>query len=290
MITLSRTTDKLQAFLSSAATTTNPTCTVVFYITSAQQKADTSVYPRDRQYTVLSGATETDICDAPDQQNKTKHIEYINVYNADTTNVTVTVCIDDNTTNRIQRKQILLPGQSLCYEHERGWYVEDSESTISLLTLGTEIVTTSGTSHDFTDIPSWVQRVMITLIGVSTNGNSVPIIQLGDSGGLETTGYLGAASSTDATPASANFTTGFGLADAWSAATVFHGILTLALQDQGAPSTSWVCAGVGAASNAAFTSATAGRRTLDGALTTIRLTTVNGTDAFDAGQVNILYE
>ena len=31
-------------------------------------------------------------------------------------------------------------------------------------------------------------------------------------------------------------------------------------------------------------------KTLSGALTTVRITTANGTDTFDAGSVNILYE
>ena len=34
----------------------------------------------------------------------------------------------------------------------------------------------------------------------------------------------------------------------------------------------------------------AGRVTLSGALDRVRVTTVNGTDTFDAGSINILYE
>ena len=69
----------------------------------------------------------------------------------------------------------------------------------SAVTSGTAITTTSGTSHDFTSIPSWVKRITVMFSGVSTNGTSFVQIQLGDSGGIETTGYnSGAVMSTGA--------------------------------------------------------------------------------------------
>lgn len=123
MIPLSRTTDKLQAFLSGAAATTNPTVTVGFSILSAQIKEDNSEYPMDRQFTVLAGATETDICGAPAASGFTKHIKYINVYNADTAAVTVTICIDDNGTNRIQVVSTLETTESLCWTPAAGWHI-----------------------------------------------------------------------------------------------------------------------------------------------------------------------
>jgi hypothetical protein len=59
----------------------------------------------------------------------------------------------------------------------------------SRLVLTTSVNTTSGTSIDFTGIPSWVRRITVMLLAVSTNGTSGVQIQLGDSGGVETTGY-----------------------------------------------------------------------------------------------------
>lgn len=60
------------------------------------------------------------------------------------------------------------------------------------ITSGTA-VTATGTSVDFTSIPSWVKRITILFNGVSVDSGTVglPIIQIGDSGGLETTGYTG---------------------------------------------------------------------------------------------------
>jgi hypothetical protein len=42
---------------------------------------------------------------------------------------------------------------------------------------------------DFTSIPSWVKRITVMLNEVSTNGTSEVILQIGDSGGIETVSY-----------------------------------------------------------------------------------------------------
>ena len=54
---------------------------------------------------------------------------------------------------------------------------------------GTAVASTSGTSIDFTGIPSWVKRITVMLNGVSTNGTSPKLVQLG-SASISTTGYL----------------------------------------------------------------------------------------------------
>ena len=128
----SATTQKLQAFLAGAAATTNPTVTVGSYIVPPQSKTvsgpsgsiagDPSEYRSAPQFTVLAGATETDIADAP-PEGSVKDINYISIYNADTASVTVTVCVDDNATNRILIKATLATLETLYYEDGRGWYV-----------------------------------------------------------------------------------------------------------------------------------------------------------------------
>jgi len=55
------------------------------------------------------------------------------------------------------------------------------------ITSGTAVASTSGTSIDFTGIPSWVKRITVMFDVVSTNGSAIILIQLGDSGGIETT-------------------------------------------------------------------------------------------------------
>ena len=122
MIALDATTRKLQAFLAGAVAATNPTVTVIYYDLQQQTKTDFSEYRRAPQFTVLAGATETDVCAAP-ALGIVRHIEEIQVYNADTATVTVTVCVDDGGTNRILVKQALLTTETLQYQHGIGWSI-----------------------------------------------------------------------------------------------------------------------------------------------------------------------
>ena len=157
------------------------------------------------------------------------------------------------------------------------------------LTSGTAVATTSGTSIDFTSIPSWVKRITVMFNGVSTNGTSVVLMQIGTSGGVEVSGYLGSCSTILGTaPGANNFTTGWGVGADNIAASVKHGFLTIALLNTS--SNLWACSGVVGASNEARASHTGGTKPLAATLDRVRITTVNGTDTFDAGSINILYE
>jgi len=93
-------------------------------------------------------------------------------------------------------------------------------------------VTASGTSVDFTGIPSWVKRVTVMFSGVSLSGTSSYLVQLGDSGGVENTGYLSAGVLLrDATAVAAvNYTTGFGIGSV-SAAYLMNGSMSISNPD-----------------------------------------------------------
>jgi len=155
----------------------------------------------------------------------------------------------------------------------------------SAITAATVQASTSGTSIDFTGIPSWVKRITVMFNGVSTNGSSSPLVQLGTSGGVVTSGYGGTGSLIASTVTSQNFTTGFGERSQDSAA-VRSGAWVIT----NVSGNIWVCAGVLGRSDGANTSVTGGTVTLGGTLDRVRITTVNGTDTFDAGTINILYE
>lgn len=156
-------------------------------------------------------------------------------------------------------------------------------------TLGTKTATTSGTTVDFTGLPAWIKRITIMLVGVSTSGASDMQIQIGDSSsGIETTGYLGAGNRNGgAVTSTANFTTGFGI-HSGAATSVIHGSMTLTLVE--ASSNTWVASSNFGFSDTAQTLDGGGSKALAGTLDRVRLTTVNGTDTFDAGAMNILYE
>ena len=154
------------------------------------------------------------------------------------------------------------------------------------ITSATAQASTSGTSIDFTGIPSWVKRITVMFSGVSTNGTSNPIIQLGDSGGVETSGYLASATTATSSVTTQTTTAGFGLTGAGVVAgTILHGLMTI----NNVSGNLWVFAFT-LGSTAAVTFYGGGNKTLSATLDRVRITTANGTDTFDAGTINILYE
>lgn len=159
--------------------------------------------------------------------------------------------------------------------------------TLAPIVSGTAQNSTSGTSIDFTGIPSWAERITVMFNGVSTNGTSVVIVQVG-SGSITTSGYLGAATAYagGSTGSAANFTTGFAAGNFNTAANVRHGALVL----NNLSGNIWSCNGTIALSDSAGTGSSAGTISLGGTLDQIRITTVGGVNTFDAGSINILYE
>jgi hypothetical protein len=159
--------------------------------------------------------------------------------------------------------------------------------TVGLLVSGTAVASTSGTSIDFTSIPAGVRRITVMFNGVSTSGTSFPLIQLGDSGGIENTGYTAVSGLLyGSTPATTNSTAGF-VINSNLATNTHNGALVISLLGSNA----WVCQGsVCGTVNANQSITVTGSKTLSDVLDRIRITTVNGTDTFDAGSINILYE
>ena len=152
------------------------------------------------------------------------------------------------------------------------------------MVLATAQNTTSGTSIDFTGIPSWAKRVTVMFNGVSLSGTSSILIRLGDSGGIENTGYTSASVTLSATNAVLSSTAGF-LLRSGSATRTATGSVFLNLVG----SNIWTSNGQ-VYLEADAVSVTAGSKTLSDTFTQLRITTVNGTDTFDAGSINILYE
>jgi len=148
-------------------------------------------------------------------------------------------------------------------------------------------VSATGTSVDFTSIPSWVKRITVMFSAVSTNGTSVLQIQLGDSGGIETTGYFGLGGAFNTGSAVLGSVNAFPIAASNTAASNYSGSVSLNLLDSA--SNTWTASGTLNSTNgtAVFTQ---GAKALSGTLDRVRITTVNGTDTFDAGSINILYE
>jgi hypothetical protein len=166
-----------------------------------------------------------------------------------------------------------------------------SSANAGVITSMTKQNSTSGTSIDFTSIPSTVKKITVLFSGVSTSGSSDLLIQLGDSGGVETTGYKSLSTLGDVgsnLQSTVSSTSGI-LLYARDAAYDRNGAVSFYLLD--ASANTWVAEGVVAAveGNAVLVKI-AGSKSLSATLDRVRITTANGTDTFDAGVINILYE
>jgi hypothetical protein len=149
-------------------------------------------------------------------------------------------------------------------------------------------VTASGASVTFSSIPSWARRITFTFVGLSLNGTSDILARIGDSGGVETTGYVSSSNYLQGgtTSDGTSSTSGFVLYGA-NAANAISGQLVLANYD----GNGWVATGMWDYSNGTgVTGMAAGYKVLSATLDRLQILAANGTDSFDAGTVNIIYE
>jgi hypothetical protein len=158
-------------------------------------------------------------------------------------------------------------------------------SSTQKIVQSTAVTLTTQTAVDFTSIPSWVKRITIMFRGASLSGTSSFLVQIG-SGSFTTSGYISTSNGANQSSATGgiNSTAGFCLR-ANSAAGITSGMMVLTSLGSNA----WVETHT---SKNATTEAQwgGGDVALGGVLDRVRITTVNGTDTFDAGSVNILYE
>ena len=147
-------------------------------------------------------------------------------------------------------------------------------------TLGTAQATTSGTAFNFTSLPAEISRITMTFDTVSLSGSDNLLVQIGDSGGLETTGYV----SSSGTSSGASSTSGF-IVRVAAAGRNFTGTVTIFRVDE---SHKWIAQVCGADTSAAVICSGGGVKTLSAELGRITLTRT-GSDTFDAGEINIRY-
>jgi hypothetical protein len=159
--------------------------------------------------------------------------------------------------------------------------------TIQLLKLETSQATTSGTSKDFLNIPSWAKKITVMFNNTSTAATaSAMLIQIGF-GSIENTGYSsGAGYSSGSGTNTITSTAGF-IINNNNAATTFTANVLINLIS----GSTYICShsgfdiGIG---NAFMVGG--GSKTTTAIIDRLRITTVSGTATFDAGSVNILIE
>jgi len=178
-------------------------------------------------------------------------------------------------------------------EYNGQFYGTDSNASraqMQRITQGTAVASTSGTSISFTSIPSWCKRVTMILSGVSVTGTQVMQVQLGTGGVATTSGYAATAGVVvTANVTSVNtITTGFAFNNSGGggATQTWSGLVNLVLLT----GNTWVCSARVVDTTNARLGSGGGVISLSGVLDNVRLTTVGGTDTFDAGTINIMYE
>ena len=165
----------------------------------------------------------------------------------------------------------------------------------SVLTSGTAVASTSGTSITFSSIPSWVKRITVMLNGVSVTGSSYVLVQIG-SGSTTTSGYVGSGTNTGtgagASIYTVSYTNAFGMSGS-SPGTGNYNIIGTLVNISG---NNWIWSCVGNDSGTAVGLIGAGKIALGGVLDRVVFaastssSTMSGTDTYDAGSINIMYE
>lgn len=154
------------------------------------------------------------------------------------------------------------------------------------LVLGASQASTSGTAIDFTGIPSWVKRITVMFSTVSVSGAAQVLVRIGSSSGFAASGYTSSGGSSGGAGTGGTTATDGFVIFVNGAASNFTGFMTIA----NITGNVWTSAHhMGLTSTSNFLVG-GGLVTLPGALDRIRITSTSGTDTFDLGTINIMYE
>lgn len=192
----------------------------------------------------------------------------------------------DNGTNKVklQAPSSIASDYTVTLPSSSGTLAKTSD--IIVATLGT-YTSLSGTAVDFTGIPSTAKQITINLAGLSTSGSANLRIQLGDSGGIESSGYVGESNYLSTTGILNTFSSGFDGSN-WSSSLIASGSIILTLTDS--VTNLWSMIGnLGITGSGAAVLFMGGYKATSATLDRVRITTSNGTDTFDAGSANICY-
>jgi len=153
-------------------------------------------------------------------------------------------------------------------------------------THATQQATTSGTSFTFGSIPSGTKLIYVLCGGISLATTDHLLIQLGDAGGIETSGYLSSSITSQANNDDllVSSTAGF-VCYSGGTGNIIGGQYVLTLMDA---NTFYWTAGFSGKTSSGGISDGGGTKALSAELTQIKIL-ATGSAAFDAGNVNIMY-
>ena len=188
----------------------------------------------------------------------------------------------------VKTNPVIIANQLADVEYDGTNFVILNPLALPALTSGTVVASTSGTSIDFTSIPSYAKRITVIFDGVSADsGTTDNIVQIGDSGGIEVIDYDGVnVLATSASSAFTTYTSGFLCMAVTGAGQSFTGTLTL----HKITGNTWVETHFIERATTSALSTGGGSKTLSGVLDRVRITSTTGTSTFDAGSINIMYE
>ena len=144
----------------------------------------------------------------------------------------------------------------------------------------------TGTSVDFTGIPSWAKRITVMFNEVSISGTANILIRLGTSGGFEPSGYESQTAIVNTASNTANSTAGF-IIYGNLAAKELSGIMTISNLSGNIWTASGTFSSLGGTNSVAISG---GKKQTSSVLDRIQILASNGTDTFDLGSINIMYE
>ena len=163
MIILTQTTDKIQVKLSGVVSTNQLHCYSVFRDTTT-----TGITP-SRNVVLTNNTTAVDLVGSPSSSTQ-RNVEYLNVYNADTSSATVTFLFNDNGTTYEINVATLLPGEKVEYQSGIGFKVLDCfgsnkisieyqpiplTSGFTTVILGTDYTNSNATLNTLEDITGY---------------------------------------------------------------------------------------------------------------------------------------
>lgn len=151
------------------------------------------------------------------------------------------------------------------------------------ITRGTADNITGNSSSAFTSIPSDVRKIELILHNVSLSGSDDLLVQIGDSGGYETTSYFSSSSYVTSTPVGSGFTTGFGIIVRNSSRSINGTVELLNITGN-----TWVMTFEGGDGTTGSAVISGGRKGLSSTLDRVKLIT-SGSNTFSSGIVNIFY-
>jgi hypothetical protein len=175
--------------------------------------------------------------------------------------------------------------------------LELQQNGVAIRTLGesqlvpatVQSTATGATLYDFSGIPSWARRITVMFQGVSTNGTSNYVVRIGNST-FTITGYVSAMTYVNTTPSNSTVgtsdTTGYILTRDTGATVSFTGEMRICLLSN----YTYVATFNGIGGTGGPTYQGSGFLNLGSVLDRVRITTLGGTDTFDAGSVNIMWE